>query len=95
MASILIYAEWYSALMSTNYRKLLLMKLLEHGYIGGRHTAIENLAKGFPKHDRGSIAKVVKELIKDGLIVPKPTSYGLHVSLNAARMREIEENLKQ
>ena len=71
------------------------MKLLEHGYIGGRHTAIENLVKGFPKHDRGSIAKAVKELIKDGLIIPKPTGYGLQVSLNSARIREIEEILKQ
>ena len=47
------------------------------------------MAKGFPKHDKGNIAKVVKELIKDALIVPKPTSYGLHVSLNAVRMREM------
>jgi hypothetical protein len=51
-----------------NYRKLLLIKLFEHGYIGGRHTAVENLARGFPKHDRGMIARVVKELIREGLI---------------------------
>lgn len=71
------------------------MKLLEHGYIGGRHTAIENLAKGFPKHERGNIARVAKGLIRDGLIIPKPTSYGMHVSLNPARIKEIEDIIRQ
>jgi hypothetical protein len=41
------------------------------------------------------IARVVKELIREGLIVTKPTGYGLHVSLNSARITEIQEILNQ
>ena len=57
-------------------------KLFHHGYIGGRHTDIENLKKGLPSHVRGDIKEVAKELIKEEIIISKPTSYGLHISLN-------------
>jgi hypothetical protein len=50
------------------------------------HTAIENLPKGFPKHLRGQ----VKEVAEDGLLLKKPTSYGLQVSLNPHRLADIE-----
>jgi len=61
--------------------------------IGGKHTAIENLKKGFPSHVRGDVDDEVKELIKDGFILPKTTSYGLQVSLNLGMIPEIERIL--
>ncbi len=68
---------------------VILRKLYRHRIIGGKHTAIENLTKGLPKHMVGDAKHVVDELIKEGLIVPKPTSYGLQVSLNPARTEAI------
>jgi len=62
-------------------------KLFHHGYIGSRHTDIENLKKGLPSHVRGDIKEAAKELIKGEILILKPTSYGLHVSLNP-RMKE-------
>ena len=64
-----------------------LFKLYKRGNWGGSHTAYENLKKGFKEGDLGKgglkrIDKAVKELIRLGLIVQKPTSYGLQVSLN-------------
>lgn len=70
--------------------KTILAKLYRHGYIGRRHTSIDNLPKGFPKHLRGDVKKVAKKLNKQGLILFKPTSYGIQVSLNPRRMAEIE-----
>lgn len=74
--------------------KTILEKLLRHGYIGARHTSIDNLPKGFPKHLRKEVVKAAGELVKAGLLIAKPTSYGLEVSLNPKRLREIMESLR-
>lgn len=68
-------------------------KLFHHGYIGGRHTDIENLKKGLPSHVKGDIKDAAKELIREEILMPKPTSYGLHVSLNPRRREEIDKYL--
>ncbi|MGH9934206.1 MAG: hypothetical protein ACRD3Z_03715, partial [Nitrososphaerales archaeon] len=57
-------------------QKAILRKMYFDKIIGGKHTAIENLKKGFPSHLRGDVDDEVKELIRHGLILPKTTSYG-------------------
>ncbi|MEK6901058.1 MAG: hypothetical protein AABX37_01825 [Nanoarchaeota archaeon] len=69
-------------------------KLFQHGYIGGRHTDIENLKKGLPGHFKGDVKKAAKELIREGILISKQTSYGHHVSLNPRKREEIEKYLK-
>lgn len=69
-------------------------KLFQHGYIGGRHTDIENLKKGLPGHFRGDAMEAVKELIKEEILITKPTSYGFHVSLNSRKREELEKYLR-
>jgi len=69
-------------------------KLFHHGYIGGRHTDIENLKKGLPGHFKGDIKKAVDELMREGIIIQKQTSYGLHVSLNPRKRAEMEKYLQ-
>ena len=68
-----------------------LRKMYYYGYIGGRHTSIDNLQKSFAKHDRGDVKNSVKKLIKADLIIPKTTSYGIQCSLNHYRIDEIEK----
>jgi hypothetical protein len=72
-----------------NYKKIILRKLYRRRIIGGKHTAIENLIKGFPKHTRNEAKICVNELIKENLILKKETSYGLQVSLNHEKLQEI------
>ncbi len=65
----------------------ILFKLHKRGNWGASHTAIENLQKGFRETDLGKhgtkrIDTIAKDLIRQGWIIPKPTSYGLQVSLN-------------
>lgn len=69
-------------------------KLFHHGYIGGRHTDIENLKKGLAGHVKGDAKEAAQELIKEGILIPKPTSYGLHVSLNPRKREEIDKYLE-
>ena len=65
----------------------ILFKLHWKKYWGGRHTSIESVKKGIPKHLGGRYLDMAKVLIKEGLIVSKPTSYGLQISLNP-KLRE-------
>lgn len=67
----------------------ILDKLSRHGIWGARHTSFDNVPKGTPAHLRGKIKEVAEDLIKQGLIIPKPTGYGLEISLNFSRKEEI------
>ena len=69
-----------------------LRKMYLHGYIGARHTSIDNLQKSFPKHERGNVNDAVKKLIKQDYIIPKPTGYGFHCSLNPQKIAQIRKN---
>lgn len=71
--------------------RTVLRKLVYLGKWGGSHTSIDNVPKGFPKEIRGKVKEVARELIEKGLLLSKPTSYGLEVSLNPERKKEIEE----
>lgn len=72
----------------------ILHKLYWRGCWGGKHTAFENLKKGFKPKELGRkglrrVDDLAKELIREGYIIPKPTSYGLQVSLNPRRANDI------
>ncbi len=68
-----------------------LRKMLMHRWIGGKHTALDNIPKGFPPHVRNDITRAAQELVKEGFIIRKPTSYGEHVSLNPERVYDAKK----
>lgn len=81
--------------METGQTKCFIVKkLFHHGYIGGRHTDFENLKKGLPGHFKGNVKEAANELIREEILIPKQTSYGLHVSLNPRKREEIEKYLR-
>jgi len=63
--------------------------------IGGVHTPFDTLRRGFPSHLGKEINESARKLIKQGLIVTKPAPYGLQVSLNKDKLKEIEEFIKK
>jgi len=63
--------------------------------IGAKHTHYDTLKFGFPSHLGKDIKKAPDELIKSRFIAQKPTSYGLQVSLNKEKLREIDEFIKK
>jgi hypothetical protein len=67
----------------------ILSKLARRNCWKNKHTSFDNLQKSFPKHMRGEIKDAAKELIKENLILKKPTSYAMEVSLNSQRTGEI------
>ena len=72
-------------------RARLLYHLRRKRVIGGVHTHFDTLTKGFPSHLGKDVKSIAMDLIKEGLLISKPTSYGLQVSLNKYKIREIEE----
>jgi hypothetical protein len=63
--------------------------------IGAKHTHYDTLKFGFASHLGKEVKKVADELIKQGLVICKPTSYGLQVSLNKDKIPEIEDFIKK
>ena len=72
----------------------ILFKLHRRGNWGASHTAFDNLQKGFKDSDLGRhgakrVDELARELIRQGWIIRKPTSYGLQVSLNPRESQAI------
>jgi hypothetical protein len=79
--------------MLTESQKDIVRRMLLSGYVGGKHTAVEQLRRGVRSNRKGGIDDDVKELTKMGFILPKPTHYGLQVSLNPRMLAEIKREL--
>ncbi|MDP3742000.1 MAG: hypothetical protein Q8R15_01660 [Candidatus Micrarchaeota archaeon] len=73
----------------------ILHKLFRKRKWGASHTSIDNLHKSCPPHLKGKYVEVADELVKNGLVLAKPTGYGVEVSLNPRRREEIVELVKQ
>ncbi len=77
------------------YEKNILFKLRRNHYIGKRHTSEDNAIKGFPTNEQGNLKKAIRKLIRSGYLISKPTSYGLEISIDPHRMKEINKILKE
>lgn len=75
-------------------KKTILRKLFRRRIIGGKHTALEHITAGIPTHLHGEAKRAAQELIKEGLIHAKTTSYGVQISLNPDRLDEIENKIE-
>ncbi len=81
-------------LSDDDIKATLLFKLHKRGNWGASHTALDNLKKGWKeselgKHGLKRVEQMAKQLVRQGAVVPKPTSYGLQVSLNPRQSEEI------
>jgi|TARA_B100002003_G_C13989959_1_gene478400 hypothetical protein len=74
-------------------KKFIVRKLYRKRMWLHKHTNINNLPKGLSNELRVSknVKRVIEELIKEQILLSKPTNYGLEVSLNPKRIKEIEE----
>lgn len=78
---------------SLGCERAILRKMLNHRWIGPKHTAYDNLHRGFGPSDGGRVKDTVDGLIKRGLIIEHPAHYGKQVSLNGDRLKEIKDLL--
>jgi len=75
----------------------ILKKLFDQRCWMNKHFNINNLPQGLPPHARDSriIKKSINDLIKCNWLLSKPTHYGLELSLNIEKKKEIEEYIEQ
>ena len=59
----------------------ILYKLKHLGYTSGEHTSIDNLPKSCPVELRPFIPEAIRQLLQERHLLPKPTSYGRHVTM--------------
>ena len=73
-------------------KRFILRKLARHRMWMHKHTSIHNLPKGLPDWFRSKkeVKFVIDELLKEKILLAKPTNYGLEVSLNILKKEEIE-----
>jgi cell division protein FtsL len=74
-------------------KKFIVRKLYRKRMWLHKHTNINNLPKGLSNELRASkdIKKAIEDLLKGQILLSKPTHYGLEVSLNPKKIKEIEE----
>lgn len=74
-------------------KKFIVRKLYRYRIWMHKHTSIHNLPKGLSSELRVSkeVRKVIDGLLKEQILLSKPTYYGLEVSLNPKKRKEIEE----
>lgn len=63
--------------------------------IGGVHTSFDTITRGFPSHLGKDVKKIAEKLIKKDVILTKPASYGLQISLNKEKLIEIESFIRK
>ncbi len=73
----------------------ILHKLTRKGKFEHSHTAIENLPKSFPPDLKGKAKEMSQELIKEGILYLKNTSYGKQVSINLDKKDKIMEYIDE
>lgn len=74
-------------------KKFIVRKLYRKRTWLHKHTSINNLPKGLSNEVRVSkeVRKAIEELLREQILLSKPTHYGLEVSLNPKKIKEIEE----
>jgi len=80
-------------MLKEDIKRFILRKLARHRMWMHKHTSIHNLPKGLPDYMRSSkeVKKAIEELLKSGFLLSKPTNYGLEVSLNIKKKKQIED----
>ncbi|MBI5227705.1 hypothetical protein HY988_03910 [Candidatus Micrarchaeota archaeon] len=74
-------------------RKKILSKLFLHRYIGGKHTEVRNILKGFPQEKHDEIQQIIKDLNNEGLLLIYPKTNQMHCSLNPATLNYVKQEL--
>ena len=77
-------------------KKFIVRKLYRKRMWLHKHTNINNLPKGLSNTLRVSkeLKKAIEELLKEQILLSKPTHYGLEVSLNPPKLKEIEKMIE-
>lgn len=80
-----------SLMFEKEIKSFILRKLVRHRMWMHKHTSIHNLPKGLPDYLRSKkeVREVIDDLLKQEILLAKPTNYGLEISLNIEKKTEL------
>lgn len=76
-------------------QKEIIFSLYRRRYFGKRHTPINNICKRLSEYSCKEIRREVKNLIKQGIILPKPTAHDPDIRLNVQMKDTIDFIIKE
>ncbi|MCX6741582.1 MAG: hypothetical protein NTX24_00175 [Candidatus Pacearchaeota archaeon] len=76
-------------------RKAILKKLFKHRFVGGRHTELRNVVKGFPPNLIKDFKEEIRNLIREGFLTSKKSTGEIHISLNPRMLNEIRKEISE
>jgi len=82
-------------LSSSEIRFRICKKLVRHRYWGGKHISSEDILKGFPSHLKKDFKNEIDELVRENILLTKPTSYGTRYSLDPGMKEEVTRILSE
>lgn len=68
--------------------------MLRLEFIGGRHTSVDNLPKGFPPSERGRVKKVIQQMNREGYFIARPKPDSIHVSLDPRVLTQVKREIE-
>lgn len=77
-----IFIDYTKMWTDNQIKGKILHKLTRRGKFEHSHTALENLKNGFPSDLKGRAKEMTEDLIREGILHLKNTSYGKQVSIN-------------
>ena len=95
---MLLFKVYFDGLMTWTDGQIkgkIIHKLTRKGKFEHSHTALENLKGGFPPEIKGRAKDMSEELIKEGILHLKKTSYGKQVSINLDKKDKVMEYIDE
>ncbi len=77
--------------MAATIRQRILTRMFSHRLIGGKHRAVELVVRNLEPSDEAR--EMFDQLVRENIIILKPTGYGLHCSLNPQRVFDVKREL--
>ncbi|MCD6481420.1 MAG: hypothetical protein J7L31_04015 [Thermoplasmata archaeon] len=73
----------------------ILYKLWRNRCFGRGHMLIDNVLRGFPRDKLDEFRRDIKELVREGILIMKPTNHGDAVFINPAKRIMIRDLLRK
>jgi len=73
----------------------ILFKLIRKRKWGGSHMPLDRVKRLVPSHLRGNAEEIIRDLIREGLALVKPTHYGEELSLNPNQAEAVYSIVKK
>lgn len=70
-------------------------KLYRNRCFGKGHMLVDNVVRGFPSHEVGRVRDAIGDLVRDAILVRKPSRHGEAVFIDPSLRLEVYERIRE